>query len=185
MQRHLVVLSGPAGVGKTSIRNRLLETGRFAFSVSATTRAPRPGEAEGVDYYYLSPAEFAHRVENGDFLEHAWVHTNRYGTLHAEIDRILSEQRIPLLDVDVQGADSIRSQGRPAIYIFIMAPSREELERRLRDRKTEDPSSTQRRLARAHEEILHAEKYDIVVVNDDLERCVGRIQSYVEERLRA
>ncbi|MBI4615675.1 MAG: guanylate kinase [Planctomycetes bacterium] len=180
----LVVLSGPAGVGKTSVRDLLLQDSRFVFSVSATTRPPRPAEREGVDYHFLSESDFESRVRRGEFLEHAVVHGNRYGTLKQEVMEALERGGVPLLDVDVQGAASIRSLGWPAIYVFIRPPCFEELERRIKGRKTEDPSSTARRLARAREELDLASTYDFVSTNDDLERCTNEIRRYLESRLR-
>lgn len=173
----LVVLSGPAGVGKTTVRQRLLEDARFAFSVSATTRPPRPGETDGVDYHYLSPEEFERRVAAGLFLEHAEFCGNRYGTLRSEVDKTLAEGRIPLLEIDVQGAEILRQDDQPTVSVFIEPPSLEELENRIRGRRTEDEESTQRRLRRAREELARASLYDVVVVNHDVDRCVDEIRT--------
>ena len=178
----LVVLSGPTAVGKSTLRQRILEDQRFAFSVSATTRPPRPGEVDGRDYHFLDTAEFTRRLQAGEFLEHAQVHGNRYGTLRPAIDRTVAQGRIPILEIDVQGAASIRDSGQRAVFVFVMPPSMEALRQRITSRNTEDPATVERRLARAEAEVREAPLYDLQAVNDDLERCLGEIREFLEQR---
>jgi guanylate kinase len=167
----LIILSGPSGVGKSSIIKRLLEDERFSLSVSATTRAPRPGEVEGEDYYFLDDAEFRRRIEAGEFLEWAEVHGKSfYGTLRDDVSQRQAAGRTVILDIDVQGAALLRQE--EARRVFIAPPSFDELERRLRDRGTETEERIARRLETAREELNRAQDYDHVVVNDELESTV-------------
>lgn len=178
----LFVVSGPSGVGKgtlvAKVRQRVPSLG---LTVSATTRGPRPGEEPGVSYYYLSDEEFEERVEAGEFLEWAWVHGHRYGTLKQEVERVLSEGRSVVLEIDVQGGLNVRAAVPDAVLLFIEPPSMEELERRLRGRGTEDEESIELRLANAREEMACAEHYDARVVNDDLERACEELMHQIEE----
>lgn len=174
-----VVLSGPSGVGKTTVVERLLADCpvRLVKSVSATTRAPRKNERDGVDYYFLSPGEFQERRERGEFLECAEVHGtgNWYGTLKAEIERARQSDACALLEIDVQGAHSIVAQYPQALTIFLTTPSDLDYERRLRERATESEAVIQRRLATARHELEHAAEYRYRVVNDHLDRAVREI----------
>lgn len=173
------MLSGPSGVGKTTIARRLIDAIPHAeFSVSATTRPRTPTERDGVDYHFLDDAEFNRRVERGDFLEHAVYAGFQYGTLRDQVDRALRDGRTILLDIDVQGASQIRAAKPDAILIFILPPGEGELLDRLRARRREDEATIQRRFAQAQREIAAAKEpglYDALVVNDDLERAVGEI----------
>lgn len=174
----IVVLSGPSGVGKSTVRRLLLERAPVPLvrSVSATTRPPRPDEREGVDYYFLSPEEFARRREAGEFLECFQIFGGHwYGTLRSEVERHLQAGRWVLLEIDVQGACRVMKLFPEAVSIFVLPPSWEELKRRLQSRGTEDPARAEERLARAAEEIKYAEKYRYRVVNDDLDRAVNEI----------
>ena len=153
---------------------------RLGLTVSATTREPRPGEKDGVSYHFLDDDEFERRVEAGEFLEWAWVHGHRYGTLRSEADRLLSEGRSVVLEIDVQGGMSVRAAHPDAVLVFIEPPSMEELERRLRGRGTEDEASVERRLANARSEMERAGEYDARVVNDDLERAARELASVIE-----
>lgn len=152
----------------------------LGLTVSATTREPRPGERDGISYYFLSEDEFERRVEAGEFLESAWVHGHRYGTLRSEVGRLLAEGRSVVLEIDVQGGLSVRRSNPEAVLVFIEPPSAEELERRLRGRGTEDEESVRRRLANARAEMECAPSYDVRIVNDDLERAVGELERVIE-----
>ena len=176
----ILILSGPSGSGKSSIYKAAIgNLGGIEFSVSCTTRRPRPGEVDGRDYYFISREKFDALVAEHAFAEHAEVHGNCYGTLKSELlDRVRRGIDV-LLDIDVQGAAQLRvlcsdsSEFCEACeFIFIMPPSFEELERRLRTRGTETEDSIVRRLANAKGEMDHANEYDHIIVNDDLERAV-------------
>jgi guanylate kinase len=176
----LIVLSAPSGAGKTTlIRRWLASDPTLAFSVSCTTRPPRPGERHGQDYFFLSEAEFAERIARGDFLEHAEVHGRRYGTLRAHVLEFLRAGRDVIMDIDVQGAATIRRQARgpdtdPLIRegfvdIFIAPPTEAALEARLAGRGTETAADAALRLRNAVAEMAHWRRYQYCVVNDDLE----------------
>lgn len=172
----LAILSGPSGVGKSTIIDRLLEDERFALSVSATTRAPREGEENGIDYWFLSREEFEKRIAEDAFLEYATVHRrDLYGTLRSEVERRTGAGEIVILDIDVQGATALADEPGK-VSVFIAPPSVETLERRLRDRGTEDEAAVTRRLETAREELARQDEYDVVVVNDDLDACVTRVR---------
>ncbi len=175
----MVVLSGPSGCGKSSIARRLLEDPAFRFSVSATTRLPRPGEVDGREYHFLSRDEFRERVRRGEFIESAEVHGNMYGTLRGPVEADLQAGLHVLLDVDVQGALQLKAQGVPGLYVFIAPPSFEELRRRLVGRGTDAPEVVERRLQKAEDEYRERVKYDHVVVNDDLERAVAEVKRLI------
>ena len=190
--RFPIVMSAPSGGGKTTIARRLLERrADVGYSVSCTTRAPRPGEVDGQDYHFLSPAEFEARVAAGEFAEWAEVHGNRYGTLKREIGAVLASGRHVMLDIDVQGARQLTAAFPDAVTIFIVPPSVEVLVARLLGRKSESEEALALRLRNARSELLEAERYQHVVVNDELEHAVqlvGRIldeESAKRERLPA
>lgn len=179
----LVVISGPSGVGKTSVAKRLLENPEFARAVTATTRAPRPGvEVDGVDYRFLDEAAFRAGVSRGDFLEWAEVHGRLYGTPRKAVESILGDGRVCLLVIDVQGAASLRAQATEALYVFVAPPSDAELERRLRGRGTNSAADIAARLANARDEVARRGEFDAVVINDDLDRVVGDIARLVQAR---
>ena len=175
----ILILSGPSGSGKSSIYKAAIgELGGIEFSVSCTTRQPRPGEVDGRDYYFITREKFDSLVAEDAFAEHAEVHGNCYGTLKSELlDRVRRGIDV-LLDIDVQGAAQLRALCSDSSefcqaceFIFIMPPSFEELERRLRARGTETEESILRRLANAKGEMEHAHEYDHIIVNDDLARA--------------
>ena len=175
----MVVLSGPSGCGKSSIAACLLQDPAFRFSVSATTRAPRAGEVEGRDYFFLTADEFRARAGRGDFIEYAEVHGNMYGTLRAPVEADLAAGLHVLLDIDVQGALQLKAQGVPGLYIFIAPPSFEVLRQRLVGRGTDALEVVERRLQKAEDEYRERVKYDHVVVNDDLERAVAEVRGLI------
>lgn len=179
----LVVISGPSGVGKTTVCDHLLEaeTG-LGLSISTTTRAPRPGEVSGQDYYFVSAEEFRCQAENGQFLESAQVHGDLYGTQLQPLQERLGRGEEVVLNIDVQGAAQIRASGLEAELIFLEPPSHEELERRLRARKTDSPEVVERRLANAVKELAQAHLYDHRVVNDHVDRAVDRIKEIIAMR---
>jgi guanylate kinase len=171
----LVVISGPSGSGKTTIVQRLMkrERERLQLSVSATTRPPRPGEVEGVNYHFLSLEDFARRRAQGEFLECAEVYPGLwYGTLRQEVAPSLAAGKSVVLEIDVQGMQSVLEQHPEALTIFIHPPSLVALEQRLRGRHTENEASLQRRLAVALREIALADKYQHQIVNHDVEEAV-------------
>jgi guanylate kinase len=175
----MVVISGPSGSGKSTICKRLLEDPRVVFSVSATTRRMRPGEVDGRDYHFLSVEEFKRRIARGEFIEHAEVYGNLYGTLRAPLEQAIEQGRLYLLEIDVQGALQLKALGEPGIHIFVAPPDFEELRRRLVKRDTETPEMLDRRLHKAEDEYRERVKYDHVVVNDDLDRAVKEIREII------
>ena len=170
----LTVLTGPSGVGKgTLVRGLLKRHPQLWLSVSATTRAPREGEVDGVHYFFLSPDDFEQQVKANGFLEWASFAGNRYGTPRAAVEQRLAEGHPVLLEIEVEGARQVRRSFPIGQQIFVAPPSFEELERRIRDRGTEAEEAIQRRLARAREELEAAPEFDAVLVNGDLE-AAGR-----------
>ena len=151
----------------------------LGLTVSATTRAPRPGEVDGVSYHFMGEDEFDRRLEAGEFLEWAWVHDHRYGTLKSEVERVVSGGLSVILEIDVQGGLAVRETLPDAVLVFIEPPSMEELERRLRGRGTEDESSIEVRLANAGREMERAAEYDVRIVNDDLERATRELEDVI------
>jgi guanylate kinase len=172
----MLLISGPSGSGKSTLCKRLLEDPRVVFSVSATTRAPRPGERNGVEYHFLSKEEFRHKISEGAFLEHAEVYGNMYGTLRAPMEAALAAGNVYLVEIDVQGALQLKALDVPGIYVFIAPPSLELLRKRLAGRGTESPEVLERRLQKAEDEYRERVKYDHVVVNDDVDRAVLEIR---------
>lgn len=174
----LVVISGPSGVGKTTVVGRLYSLcPRLVASVSATTRSPRPGEVDGRDYHFLSPEEFARRRQAGEFLECCEVFGRGYwyGTLKSEVTPRLAEGKWVVLEIDVHGALAVLQQYPTALTIFIAPDSAEELERRLRGRKTDSEEAIQRRLEVARREIAQADQYQHRVVNRTVDEAVREI----------
>jgi guanylate kinase len=181
----LLVLSGPSGAGKTSLAQRLLRGNEgLARAVTATTRAARGAERDGVDYHFLTEAAFRRRLAAGDFLEHAEVYGRLYGTPRASVEAVLASGRHCLLVVDVQGVRSLRrvlaGAGFPVRYVFVRTPDLVELERRLRERGEDDEATIQARLAEARDEEAEAATFDEVLVNDDLETATKRLREAVQ-----
>lgn len=183
----MLVLSSPSGAGKTTLSRRLLEIDKdITMSVSATTRAPRVGEQEGKDYFFVSSSMFARMAEGGAFLEHAHVFGNQYGTPKEPVMLALAKGRDVLFDIDWQGTQQLRQQaGDDLVSIFVLPPSHEELERRLRARAQDSEDVVQARMAKANNEISHWAEYDYVVINDDLESTLAKIHTILDaERMR-
>ena len=177
----LFVLSGPSGAGKGTLRRRLFErVPDLAYSVSCTTRQPRPGETDGVDYRFLSEEDFRERISRGDFLEWARVHDHFYGTRAEDVREILDRGRDVVLEIDVQGALQVKRLIPEAVTLFIDPPSVEELERRLSCRGTEAPEERRLRLMNAKAEMEQARSYDHRVVNDHLEEALEDLAHLVE-----
>ena len=183
----MLVLSSPSGAGKTTLSRRLLESdAAISMSVSVTTRAPRSGEEEGKDYFFVSPSMFTQMVQGGAFLEHASVFGNHYGTPYEPVQLALAKGRDVLFDIDWQGTQQLRQRaGDDLVSIFVLPPSHEELERRLRARAQDTEDVVQSRMAKASGEISHWAEYDYVVINDDLDSTLAKIRTILEaERMR-
>ncbi len=178
----LLVLSGPSGVGKTTIARRLAEVPGVARVMTSTTRPRRPQEVDGRDYRFLARAEFEAAIARGEFLEHAEIDGNLYGTPKAAIERELEAGRLVLVDIDVQGARNVRATGLPALYVFVEPPDPEELRKRLEGRRSEDPEAVRRRLERAGREMAQKGLYDVVVVNRAVEEAVAEIVADLRKR---
>jgi guanylate kinase len=177
----LLVLSAPSGAGKTTIAQALISArDDLGFSVSATTRPPRPGEQDGVDYHFLSAAEFERRVRAGEFLEWADYGGSRYGTLATEVDALLAAGRHVLLDIEVQGARQIRERCQNVVSVFILPPSARALVERLGGRNTEQTAELARRLHRAVEELSEAGAYDYLITNADRTQAVAEVAAIID-----
>jgi guanylate kinase len=176
-----VILSAPSGGGKTTIARMLLaRRADLGYSVSCTTRAPRSGEVPGRDYYFMSRAEFIAQREQGAFAESAEVHGNLYGTLRAEVDRVMRGGKHVVMDIDVQGAVQFIRAFPLSVTIFILPPSAEVLLERLRGRNTETSAQLAARLQSALQELQQVDEYEYVVINDDLERAVASVESIID-----
>jgi len=177
------IISGPSGVGKSTLRDALLRDSSVRFSISCTTRAPRKGETDGVDYYFVDAAEFATRVAEGAFIEHADVHGNCYGTLRSEVEDHVMVGRDVFLDIDVQGVAQVQAAAREqawgvcAQYVFIGPPSFEVLAQRLQGRATDSEAVIARRLETARRELEQWRDYDYLVINDDVEPAVSDLKA--------
>lgn len=183
----MLVISSPSGAGKTSLSRKLIaEHPEMSLSISCTTRAPRPGELDGREYFFVTPERFEAMAKEEAFLEHALVHENRYGTPREPVERALSAGRDVLFDIDWQGAMSI-AEGAPGdvVRVFILPPTMAELEKRLHHRAQDQEDVIARRLIRARDEIPYWREYDYVLVNEEFERTYADLERiYLAERMR-
>jgi guanylate kinase len=177
----LFVVSAPSGAGKHTILERVLaRDNRLGYSVSATTRRPRHGEVDGTHYHFMDRASFERRVAEGDFVEWAEVHGNLYGTLRSEVDRLVESGKDIVLELDVQGMRNVKRAGLDAVTIFIMAPTVEDLERRLKARGTDRPEEIALRLSNAEAELAARGEYDHVIVNADIDQATAEFEGIVQ-----
>ena len=175
---NLYILSAASGTGKTSLAHALIERlPNLAFSISHTTRAPRPGERDGVDYFFVSKLEFERMRERGEFLEHAEVYGNHYGTSRAVVDRLMADGKSVLLDIDWQGAHNVKRQLPQAVSIFILPPSRAALQERLTRRGQDTPEVVKRRMRQATDEMRHYPEFDHVILNDEFEAAAADLRA--------
>ncbi len=183
---NLFVVSGPSGAGKGTICKALLEKrDDVVLSVSATSRAPRPGEEDGVHYFFLTEEAFREKIDNGQMLEHAVFCGNYYGTPKAYVEEMLEQGKNVILEIEVQGAMQVRAKHPEGVYVFILPPSMEELRSRLVGRGTEKPEVVEERLSTAKRELGYIEKYNYIVVNDDIDKAVERFSAVMDaERCR-
>jgi guanylate kinase len=177
----LVVLSGPSGVGKGTVRKALfeLEGHDLVYSISMTTREPREGEVEGEDYYFVSREEFEQRIKDDGFLEYAEFVGNYYGTPKDKVEEQMEQGKEVVLEIEIQGALQVREKAKDAVFVFIAPPTKEALYRRLLRRGTEDPETIQRRMDKAEREFPLAHKYDYIVVNDEVTNAADRILAII------
>lgn len=176
----VIVISGPSGVGKgTVVEQILLDKEKFVLSISATTRSPRENEKHGVNYFYLTKEEFQSRIDNGMMLEYAPYCDNFYGTPRAYVEENVSKGKNVILEIEVKGALTVKENMPEVVSIFIMPPSMQVLEKRLRGRGTEPEDVIQKRLEKAVEEMKQSPKYDYIVVNNTVEQCVNDIKNII------
>lgn len=183
----MLVLSSPSGAGKTTLSRLLLaDDPNITMSVSATTRKPRPGEKDGVDYYFLSTEDFGLKVNRDEFLEHAKVFDNYYGTPRAPVEEALSEGRDVLFDIDWQGTQQLmETAGEDIVRVFILPPSGQELEQRLKTRAQDPADVVAARMAKASDEISHYTDYDYIIVNHEVDKSLAQLKSILTaERLK-
>jgi guanylate kinase len=182
---NIIIFSAPSGSGKTTIINKLLEKfPKLEFSISATNRVPRENESNGINYYFLSQDEFNSKITNGEFLEWEEVYGGAmYGTLLSEIDRICKSGKVALFDLDINGALKIKKRFKNAFLIFVLPPSIEILKERLEKRSSETPEFLEKRLNRAKEEIMHATKFDYILLNDDIDEALTEIHDVINDFL--
>ena len=183
-EKYLFVVSGAAGTGKDSVVKALREAHpEIEKTVSATTRAPRPGEQEGVDYYYRTREQFQHLIDTDQVVEHNFYNGNYYGTLREEVDKRLEAGKLVVLVIDVHGAANIRRMFPGATTVFLLPPSVEELEHRLRGRGTETEDSIQERLATARQELAQQDKFTLKLVNDRVDTCADALYEAICRRI--
>lgn len=181
----LVVLSGPSGVGKGTVKKILTERiEEMCVAVTATTRLPRPGEVEGKSYYFKTVEEFERLVAEDAFIEHVTTYGNRYGSLKSEVRRLIDLGKIVIMEIDVKGAVKIKEQMPEALFIFVMPPSKEELERRIRGRATESDDVIKTRLSIVDGELAMADRYDYVVVNDEVTNCATKVEAIIRDEAK-
>lgn len=176
----LIVVSGPSGVGKDTLVKEYMKENEAYLSVSATSRKPRGNEKDGVDYYFLTKKEFEKRIKEGDFLEHAIYNKCYYGTPKSKIDELLDEGKDVFLVIEVQGGLQIKEKIKDSVLIFILPPSLEVLEQRLRERKTDTDEMIENRLRIAFDEIEISKKYDYTIINNNIDNAVDKIKLIIE-----
>lgn len=181
MQKGLLfIVSAPSGTGKTTLCRAMTEVfPGLHYSVSYTTRPPRPGDENGRDYHFISPAEFQERIDGDDFAEWAEIYGFRYGTSRSLIEKIRSEGRDVILDIDGQGARQLREKNLGGVFIFLLPPSLAELRRRLSLRGTESAAALKERLTKARAEMSEAREYEYLIINDDLDKAKERLQAVI------
>lgn len=176
----VVILSGPSGSGKNTVLDKLMaDDNRICTTVSATTRAPRPGETDGIDYFFITEEEFEKRVANNEFAEHVCYDNHRYGTLKSNINSLIEKGKTVVLVIEVNGAANMRKAYPQSVSVFLMPPSEQVLEKRLKKRETDTAADIAERLMIAHEEMKHRDEYDYIVVNDDLDAAVAEIEDII------
>lgn len=185
---NLTIFSAPSGAGKSSLARALVESDpNIVISVSHTTRSPRPGEKDGVDYHFVNKSRFEAMVENDDFLEHAMVFGNYYGTSQSAVEALIQQGKNVILDIDWQGMRGIKARMPEAISVFILPPSQEALRQRLLDRKQDSDEVVERRMREANSEMSHCHEFDLIVLNDDFSAARKDLKAIIEgqpERIR-
>lgn len=187
MPNKTVIFSAPSGSGKSTIVHHILELHpEMEFSVSAASRSPRGSEQDGIDYYFITPEEFRQKIENNEFVEYEQVYEGRYyGTLKKEVQRIWDKGNVIIFDVDVKGGINLKKYfGNQALSVFIQAPSIDELRRRLVNRGTDSEADIEARVAKAAEEMTFADKFDYILINDELEKAFEDIDKVVNDFLK-
>ena len=181
----LIVISGPSGVGKGTIIKNLLKSEKHKLAISMTTRPIRDGEKNGIDYYFVSKNEFKKNIKNNSFVEYAEVYKDiYYGTLKSEVEKILKNNTNVILEIDIEGALNIKKIYKDAVLIFIEPPSIEELEKRLRERKTEQEEKIIERINKAHDELKMKDKYDYIVINDNIKNTTKKIKKIIKNETK-
>ena len=176
----LIVISGPSGAGKGTICKSFLERNpEVAISVSATTRSPRAGEVEGVNYYFMSKDDFKKKIQDNDFLEYEEVYDNFYGTPKSNVEELLESGKDVILEIDIQGALKVKENTEEGVFIFILPPSMEELKARIIKRGSETPESLMKRFKSAYKEINFISRYNYAVVNDEVETAVEKLEAII------
>ena len=181
----LIILSGPSGVGKGTIRKYIVDNFNinFSYSISMTTRAPRDKEVDGVDYYFVSQEEFQRNIDEGNFLEWEEFVGNRYGTPRSKVEELRNQGKNVFLEIEVNGTMTVLGKCKDALSIFLVPPSMEALEARIRGRRTEDEATIQGRLSKARSEMSLASEYRYVVINDDVDRAAKEIADIIRANL--